>query len=184
MRRLPHPLPIEHLQRRLRMLDCGGCFANGVKGTNGLRLAGARLRVLRGVQPAVLAILHLLAMFVADLFKPRRQLEVKNLFFVTSSTSPSGVHRAVRGCVGATGRCWYGGGCSRPQRRSRRAFRPRRDRRLAGICSGGPQRCAPDHESRSELICGRASKISSSVHPAGGLRGCATSHISSSSCYA
>ncbi len=61
------------------MLDCGGCFANGVKGTNGLRLAGARLRVLRGVKPAVLAILHLLAMFVADLFKPR-QLEVKNLF--------------------------------------------------------------------------------------------------------
>ena len=61
------------------MLDCGSCFANGVKGTNGLRLAGARLRVLRGVKPAVLAILHLLAMFVADLFKPRR-LEVKNLF--------------------------------------------------------------------------------------------------------
>ena len=29
-------------------------------------------------------------------------------FFVTSSTSPSGVHRAVCGCVGATGRCWYG----------------------------------------------------------------------------
>ena len=79
MRLLPHRLPIEHLQRRLRMLDCGGCFANGVKGTNGLRLAGARLRMLRGVKPAVLAILHLLAMFVADLFKPR-QLEVKNLF--------------------------------------------------------------------------------------------------------
>ena len=29
-------------------------------------------------------------------------------FFVTSSTSPSGVHRAVCGCVGATERCWYG----------------------------------------------------------------------------
>jgi len=29
-------------------------------------------------------------------------------FFVTSSTSPSGVHRAICGCVGATGRCWYG----------------------------------------------------------------------------
>ena len=28
----------------------------------------------------MLAILHLLAMFVADLFKPRRQLEVENLF--------------------------------------------------------------------------------------------------------
>lgn len=48
------------------------------------------------------------AMFVADLFKPRRQLEVENLFLRPSSTSPSGVHRAVCGCVGATGRCWYG----------------------------------------------------------------------------
>ena len=56
----------------------------------------------------MLAILHLLAMFVADLFKPRRQLEVENLFLRPSSTSPSGVHRAVCGCVGATGRCWYG----------------------------------------------------------------------------
>jgi hypothetical protein len=28
----------------------------------------------------MLAILHLLAMFVPDLFKPRRQLEVENLF--------------------------------------------------------------------------------------------------------
>jgi hypothetical protein len=28
----------------------------------------------------MLAILHLLAIFVADLFKPRRQLEVENLF--------------------------------------------------------------------------------------------------------
>ena len=34
LRLLPHPLPIEHLQRRLHMLDGGGCFANGVKGTN------------------------------------------------------------------------------------------------------------------------------------------------------
>ena len=38
-------------------------------------------------------------------------------FFVTSSTSPSGVHRAVCGCVGATGRCWcacpgFGQACS------------------------------------------------------------------------
>ncbi len=29
-------------------------------------------------------------------------------FFVTNSTSPSGVDRVVCGCVGATGRCWYG----------------------------------------------------------------------------
>jgi hypothetical protein len=34
------------------MLDGGGCFANGVKGTNGLRLVRASLRVLRGVKPA------------------------------------------------------------------------------------------------------------------------------------
>ena len=46
----------------------------------------------------MLAILHLLGMLVADLFKPRRQLEVENLFLrhqLTSSTSPSGVHRTV-----------------------------------------------------------------------------------------
>src|SRR3977135_2189058 len=56
----------------------------------------------------MLAILHLLAMFVADLFNRGGSWKSRTSFFVTSSTSPSGVHRAVCGCVGATGRCWYG----------------------------------------------------------------------------
>jgi hypothetical protein len=33
----------------------------------------------------MLAILHLLGTFVANLFRPRRRLEVENLFFVISS---------------------------------------------------------------------------------------------------
>ena len=56
----------------------------------------------------MLAILHLLVMFIADQFKPRRRVRTKFCFFVTSSTLSSGVHRIVCGCVVATGRCWYG----------------------------------------------------------------------------
>ena len=40
----------------------------------------SRLKENQATSYAMLAILHLLAMFVADLFKPRRQLEVENLF--------------------------------------------------------------------------------------------------------
>jgi hypothetical protein len=90
------------------MLDCGGCFANGVKGTNGLRLAGARLRVLRGVKPAVLAISICLRCSLPTCSNRGGSWKSGISFFVISSTSPSGVHRAVHGCVGATGRCCYG----------------------------------------------------------------------------
>ncbi len=56
----------------------------------------------------MLAILHLLAMFVADLFKPRRQLEVENLFLrhqLNISRRRAPCRLRLRG---ATGRCWYG----------------------------------------------------------------------------
>ena len=52
----------------------------------------------------MLAILHLFAMFVADLFKPRRQLEVENPL----SSSPAQHRPPACTVMDATGRCWYG----------------------------------------------------------------------------
>ena len=64
---------------------------------------------LRASSTATLAMLHLLGTFVANLFKSRRRLEVKNLFLrhqlniaLRLFTAPSA------GCVGVTGHCWYG----------------------------------------------------------------------------
>ena len=57
----------------------------------------------------MLAMLHLLGMFLANLFSSRGAgLKSKTSFFGISSTLPFGVHRAVCGCVGVTGHCWYG----------------------------------------------------------------------------
>ena len=53
----------------------------------------------------MLAILHLLAVFVADPFKPRRQLEVETSFFVTTASRPiSRLHAeaSARSYAGAT----------------------------------------------------------------------------------
>jgi hypothetical protein len=55
------------------------------------------------------AILQLLGMFVANLFRSRRRLEVENLFLRHQlNIALRRVRRSVGGFVGATGRCWYG----------------------------------------------------------------------------
>jgi len=53
----------------------------------------------------MLAFLQLLGMFVADLFRPRRQLEVENLFLRHQLNI---ARRTVHGFVGVTGLCWCG----------------------------------------------------------------------------
>jgi hypothetical protein len=45
----------------------------------------------------MVAIIHLLATFIADVFKSRRRLEVENLFLRNRSTSPCGELRNVPG---------------------------------------------------------------------------------------
>ena len=66
-------------------------------------------------------------------------------FFVTSSTSRSGVHRIVRGCVGATGRCCHGcAGFGRaysgwPGSCSQRRYCGRTEQAFAPIGAGDPE---------------------------------------------
>jgi hypothetical protein len=50
----------------------------------------------------MLAFLLLIGIFIANLFKPQRQLEVENFFSGISSISRCGMRRIVRGCAGAT----------------------------------------------------------------------------------
>ena len=54
----------------------------------------------------MLAILHLLVMFGADIFKSRRRLEAENLFLRHQLNIAE--RRLVFGCAVLTGRCWYG----------------------------------------------------------------------------
>jgi len=57
----------------------------------------------------MLAILHLLGTFISNLFKSRRRLEVENLFLRHQLNISLSAHRtAACGCVGVTGRYWYG----------------------------------------------------------------------------
>jgi hypothetical protein len=56
----------------------------------------------------MIAIVHLLGMYVADLFKSRRRLEVENLFLRHQLNIVLGAHRNVSGCGVVTAPCWYG----------------------------------------------------------------------------
>jgi hypothetical protein len=57
----------------------------------------------------MLAILHLLVMFVADIFKSRRRLEAENLFLRHQlNIALRQKHRLAFDCAAVTGRCWYG----------------------------------------------------------------------------
>ncbi len=53
-------------------------------------------RIIASCEPMI-AILHSLAMFVADLFKSRYRLEAENLF-------PSSTQRRLEACAASTGR--------------------------------------------------------------------------------
>ena len=53
----------------------------------------------------MLAILHSLGMFVADLFKPRCRLEAENLFLRHQLSIALRVRRRVFDCAALTGRC-------------------------------------------------------------------------------
>jgi hypothetical protein len=53
------------------------------------------------------AILHVLWIFVVDIFKSRRRLEAENLFLHHQLNIA--LRRAPpRGCTAVIGRCWYG----------------------------------------------------------------------------
>jgi hypothetical protein len=56
----------------------------------------------------MLAFLQLFGRFVANVFKPRRQLEVEKLFLRHQLNIALRVHHTVYGFVGVTGRYWYG----------------------------------------------------------------------------
>jgi hypothetical protein len=57
----------------------------------------------------MIALVHLLGMYVADLFNSRRRLEVENLFLRHQlNIVLRRTHRNVSGCGVVTAPCWYG----------------------------------------------------------------------------
>jgi hypothetical protein len=57
---------------------------------------------------AMLAILHLLGTFVANLFKSRRRLEVENLFLRHQLNIALRYAPRLLRCMMVTGHCWRG----------------------------------------------------------------------------
>ena len=54
------------------------------------------------------AILHVLWIFVVDIFKSRRRLEAENLFLHHQLNIALRRRRLGCGCTAVIGRCWYG----------------------------------------------------------------------------